>query len=91
MFGIVGSMAIAVAVGLAVTLYIRRKRPSVRLVGRVVTSCFRSPSKKHTHGSGGRTSAKPVSNRVASSRAAISKKGEDHIEMERYVRRWGTI
>ncbi|ETI48144.1 hypothetical protein L914_07516 [Phytophthora nicotianae] len=78
----VGSMAIAVAVGLAVTLYIRRKRPSVRLLGHVANSCLRSPSKKG--GSGGRTSAKPVSNRIASSRAAISKRGEDHIEMERY-------
>ncbi|EEY57806.1 uncharacterized protein PITG_00389 [Phytophthora infestans T30-4] len=77
----VGSMAIAVAVGLAVTLYIRRKRPSVRLMGHVATSCLRSPSK--TGGTGGRTSAKPISNRVASSRAAISERGEDHIEMER--------
>ncbi|KAF4133705.1 Beta2-adaptin appendage C-terminal sub-domain-containing protein [Phytophthora infestans] len=79
----VGSMAIAVAVGLAVTLYIRRKRPSVRLMGHVATSCLRSPSK--TGGTGGRTSAKPISNRVASSRAAISERGEDHIEMESLI------
>ncbi|KAG6976782.1 hypothetical protein JG688_00001041 [Phytophthora aleatoria] len=46
----VGSMAIAVAVGLAVTLYIRRKRPT-------------------------------------SSRAAISKRGEDHIEMESLIKK----
>lgn len=77
-------MAIALAVGLAVALYIRRKRISVHLVGRAITSCFRSSGKRSTHGSGGRTSAKPVSNRVTSSRAVISKKGEDHIEMKRY-------
>ncbi|KAJ8521530.1 hypothetical protein ON010_g17811 [Phytophthora cinnamomi] len=83
----VGSMAIAIAVGLAVVLYIRRKRLSVRLTGRVVSSCFRSPAKRTTHGSGGRTSAKPVSHRVASSRAAISKRGEDHIEMESLIKK----
>ncbi|KAE9031336.1 hypothetical protein PR003_g9787 [Phytophthora rubi] len=82
-----GFMAIAVAVGLAVVLYIRRKRLSVRLMGRVVTSCFRSSGHKPTHRSGGRTSAKPISNRVASSRAAISKKGEDHIEMESLIKK----
>ncbi|KAG2844391.1 hypothetical protein PC129_g1223 [Phytophthora cactorum] len=81
----VGSMAIAVAVGLAVTLYIRRKRLSARLMGHAVKRCLRSPSKKGEPG--GRTSAKPVSNRVASSRAAISKRGEDHIEMESLIKK----
>ncbi|KAF1794293.1 hypothetical protein GQ600_4734 [Phytophthora cactorum] len=57
---------------------------SARLMGHAVKRCLRSPSKKGEPG--GRTSAKPVSNRVASSRAAISKRGEDHIEMERYIR-----
>ncbi|POM70607.1 hypothetical protein PHPALM_12927 [Phytophthora palmivora] len=79
----VGSMAVAVAVGLAVTLYIRRKRHSVRQMGHVIARCVRSPDKKSIQRSGNRSSAKPVANRVASSRAAISKKGEDHIEMER--------
>ncbi|KAG7393973.1 hypothetical protein PHYPSEUDO_000150 [Phytophthora pseudosyringae] len=84
----VGSVAIAIAVGLAVTLYIRRKRPSARLMGHVVTGCLRSPgTKRSTQKSGGRTSAKPVSNRVASSRAAISRRGEDHIEMESLIKK----
>eukprot|EP00644_Phytophthora_capsici_P010453 jgi/Phyca11/534963/estExt2_fgenesh1_pg.C_PHYCAscaffold_300044 len=63
----VGSMAIAVAVGIAVMLYIRRKKRSTQ--------------------PGGRTPAKPVSNRIASSRAALSKKGEDHIEMESLIKK----
>ncbi|KAK1945072.1 hypothetical protein P3T76_003605 [Phytophthora citrophthora] len=83
----VGSMAIAVAVGIIVMLYIRRKRPSFRLMGHVVTSCFRSSGNKRSTQSGGRTSAKPVSNRIASSRAALSKKGEDHIEMESLIKK----
>ncbi|KAL3671626.1 hypothetical protein V7S43_003539 [Phytophthora oleae] len=83
----VGSMAIAVAVGIAVMLYIRRKRLSFRLMGHVVTSCFRSPGNKRSTQSGGRTSAKPVSNRIASSRAALSKRGEDHIEMESLIKK----
>ncbi|KAL4087366.1 hypothetical protein PRIC1_013259 [Phytophthora ramorum] len=87
----VASMAVAVAVGLVVTLYIRRKRPSIRVMGRVVSSCLRSPSKQTAHGSGGITSAKAVSNRVASSRAAISKRGEDHIEMETLIKKPATM
>lgn len=80
-----GFMALAVMVGLAVTLYVRRKRPSARLVSHIVMSCFRSPDKnKSIQDSGGRTSAMPISTCNPSENCA---KGEDQFELESLIKR----
>ncbi|CAH0518357.1 unnamed protein product [Peronospora belbahrii] len=76
----IGSCAVALALGLAVALYIRRNRNSIHLVERVVTRCLWRSQKMSAH-----RSAKPVSTRVATSRATISKRGEDHVEMESLI------